>query len=169
MAQLTHARLHEALEYDASTGVFTWRVPTSKKFKPGDVAGTEMDTGYCVIVLDGKRHRAHRLAWFYVNGVWPSNDIDHIDRNRLSNAIHNLRDVSRSVNLQNIAVARSDSTSGLKGAIFHRASGRWHARVMVDGKTHSFGYHDTPEAAHAVYLRQKKRLHEGYVASEEVA
>ncbi len=36
---------------------------------------------------------------------------------------------------------------GLRGVGFHRASGLWHARVTTQGRTHSLGYHRTPELA----------------------
>jgi hypothetical protein len=34
-------------------------------------------------------------------------------------------------------------------------------RLKVDGKVLSFGSYSTPEEAHAVYVVEKRRLHEG--------
>ncbi len=65
---LTLARLREVLDYDPGTGAFTWKVRLSDNVPPGQVAGK------CgTISIDGNRHRATRLAWFYVHGEWPTN------------------------------------------------------------------------------------------------
>ena len=40
----------------------------------------------------GKTHTAHRLAWFWTHGYWPT-EIDHINRDRTDNRLANLRDV----------------------------------------------------------------------------
>jgi HNH endonuclease len=89
--KLTAERLRERLHYDAETGVFTRRVGSSNA-RAGDVAGSVHSTGYVRISIDGGKYTAHCLAWFYVHGVWPSDQIDHINRNRSDNRIANLRE-----------------------------------------------------------------------------
>ena len=66
---VTLSRLHEALDYDANTGIFTWRVRRGG-IPLGKVAGTTNHTGHVQIMLDGLFYGAHRLAWFYVHGEW---------------------------------------------------------------------------------------------------
>jgi hypothetical protein len=159
-ADVTAEQVRELFDYSAETGQLLWRNPKPNRYvKAGDVAGTPDRYGYVVINLKGKLHRAHRLVWFREFGVWPSGDIDHIDGNRSNNRLSNLRDVTRTVNLQNRRSALAKS--GLLGAYFHASSGLWCSRIRVNGREHSLGYHKTPEEAHAAYLAAKRKLHEG--------
>ena len=89
--KLTAERLRERLHYDAETGVFTRRVGSSNA-RSGDVAGSVHSTGYVRIGIDGWKYTAHHLAWLYVHGVWPSDQIEHISRKRSDNRIANLRE-----------------------------------------------------------------------------
>src|SRR4051812_40825019 len=102
---VTQERLKQVLVYSPESGLFTRR---------GRVAGTTY-RGRINIFIDYRGYLAHRLAWLYVHGRWPIGDIDHIDGNASNNAISNLREVSRSVNMQNQRRARSDSRTGLLG------------------------------------------------------
>lgn len=158
--ELTAAALRAALQYDQSSGLFT-RKQTRGSAKAGAVAGCLMNKGYFVIRIGTKLHLAHRLAWLYVNEVWPTGQIDHINGNRLDNRIANLRDVTPEVNSQNQRVARS--ASGLMGAYASKQRGkiRYKSSISVCGRPKALGTFDTPEAAHNAYVAAKRRLHEG--------
>lgn len=80
---LDQNRLKEILHYDPESGVFTWIMPTSNRVKAGDVCDTVGPIGYIVIGVLGKRRYAHRLAWLYMTGEWPSDQVDHINCVRL--------------------------------------------------------------------------------------
>jgi len=56
------------------------------------MAGSVHSTGYVRIGVDGGKYTAHCLAWLYTHGVWPSDQIDHINGNRSDNRIANLRE-----------------------------------------------------------------------------
>lgn len=159
-SDLTAARLRELLNYDPETGLFVWRIRPSKKIAAGVAAGC-LDNGYIRIHIGQKTWMAHRLAWLHVHGTWPSADIDHINGNRSDNRIANLRDVSRSVNLQNKRHAQGASISGLLGAHWFSPTQAWYSRIMIGRKSHHLGYFKTAELAHAAYLDAKRRLHEG--------
>jgi hypothetical protein len=153
-------RLRELLDYDAQTGVFTWKVRTSIRTAVGMRAGGVGGPGYWMISVDSKRYYGHRLAWLYVFGEWPKDgEIDHINGDRIDNRISNLREVSRSKNNENKREPLPNNKSGYLG-VFRKRS-RWTSRIRVNGKTHSLGGFDTPEAAHAAYLSAKRILHEG--------
>lgn len=159
--KITAAFLRELFHYDPETGVFTRLVTRpGKGARVGDVAGTLKPSGYLTIWICGANHMAHRLAWLYVHGKWPDHEIDHIDGNRANNAIANLRDVTRSVNHENLRRARSDNAHGFLGVSPFKGKW-WKARITVNGKWQHLGTFRTPEEAHAAYLEAKRRLHVG--------
>ena len=88
---LNHADLLEVLSYDPETGLFTWVKPTARCIKPGMQAGCETARGYVSLRLFGIDYRAHNLAWFYVTGEWPVEELDHINGKPGDNRIANLR------------------------------------------------------------------------------
>lgn len=152
-------RLAELLTYSPKTGEFVWVNPTSNRVKAGSLAGSVTSYGYLSIRIDGVAHQAHRLAWLWMTGALPVHEIDHIDGNRLNNAWGNLRDVSRTVNAQNMRSAKRTSTSGLLGVVPY--GDRWIARITASRKEKHLGIFDTTEAAQAAYLSAKRELHEG--------
>jgi hypothetical protein len=156
---LTAARLREVLHYDPATGVFRVKKATSRKQRIGAIAGSEL-RGYRKHRIDGVTHQAHRLAWLYVYGDWPKNCIDHINGIPGDNRIANLRDVSLSVNAENLRGARSRSSSGILGA-FPRGNDRWVSQICVRGVVIYLGIFKTPECAHHAYLDAKRQYHEG--------
>ena len=155
---LTHVRLRELLLYDPETGVFTWRA-NRRRVKAGDVAGYVDPRGYIQIGIDGSLHRANRLAWLYMTGEWPAGDVDHRDTDGANNRWLNLRDVSRSVNMQNRRRANTNNKTGLLGVSSIR--NRFHATIWLGKKQRLLGAFDTAEEAHATYVEAKRRLHAG--------
>jgi hypothetical protein len=124
-------------------------------------AGCTRSDKYVTIKVDAKRYLAHRLAWLYVHGEWPSRHLDHIDGDPSNNRIANLRDVSRSINMQNQLRARGDSLTGLLGVCKDTRKPWFYARITVHGKQINLGCFRTADAAHEAYLTAKRRLHEG--------
>ena len=159
--KLTAQRLRELLDYDQETGRFTWKVRTSNRIQVGDQAGTRHGSGYLKIGVDGREYLAHRLAWLYVVGVLPRQQIDHRDGVRTNNMISNLRDVSNAVNGQNRRMPRLNSKSGVLGVSWDKARGKWVAIIQKNGRQINLGRFDSVDAAQCVYLDAKRRLHEG--------
>lgn len=155
---LTQARLKEVLKYDRKTGVFTWRTRLTNRVHVGDVAGSP-EGKYLAIGIDGRRYRAHRLAWFYVHGSWPKVDTDHKNGKHRDNRVSNLRDASRSLNMLNAKRAHRDSKSGLLGVVARNS--RWAAELMVGGKKRHLGVFSTPGEAHRAYLKARRHATRG--------
>lgn len=155
-SDLTAAELRLLLDYDPSTGVFTHRRNIGKR------CGNFAPDGRMRIFVAGRSYKAHRLAWLYVHGCWPTGCVDHINRNPADNRIANLRDVSKAENTQNVVAARQNNRVGLLGV--RKAWRRFAARIKVAGREIHLGYFDTPEEAHAAYLEAKRDLHPGFAA-----
>lgn len=144
---IDHSRLLELVDYNPLTGVFIRKVTTSPQAKAGDVAGN-FTKGYVELSVDGDTYRAHPLAWFYVHGEWPSQELDHRDRNRANNAIDNLRKATHSQNGANMPMHRRNR-SGFKGVTAYGK--RFKAAVMVSRKRLHLGVFDTAEQAARAY------------------
>lgn len=153
----------EYLKYNSDNGNFTWIKPTSKRVCIGTKAGTLDKDGYCVIKFNYKLYRAHRLAWFYMYDVWPSQQIDHIDGNKLNNSITNLRDVNSQTNMENIKNVGRSNTSGMLGVSFHKHKKKYMANIKVNKKTMYLGSFNKAEDAQSAYLKYKQQYHAGYI------
>lgn len=155
---LTAERARELFDYDEQTGNLVRKVQVGSRGRVGDIAGTP-NHGYIQIQVDGRIHHAHRIAWLIKAGAFPLGDIDHIDGQRSNNAWANLREVSRSVNLQNQRKPHCDSRTGLLG--IYQSGHRFVARICRNGRTRVIGSFPTAEEAHAAYVSAKRELHEG--------
>lgn len=146
---LTAETLRLRLHYNHETGVFTRLLPSSNA-PAGDVAGYENDHGYIVIAVCGAQYLAHRLAWLYMTGEWPPEQIDHRNLIKSDNRWANLRPASPSQNNQNTP-RKSNNSSSHKGVSWYRAGAKWRARLVVNKREISLGYFDDFDAAKAAY------------------
>lgn len=146
---LSVERLKAVLHYDPDTGIFTRRVAVAK-LRVGDVAGSLYSDGYIYIYVLGKRHKAHRLAWFYMTGEHAKGDVDHKDEVKNNNRWDNLREATRAQNVIN-AKPNSKNTSGFRGVSFFNAQQKWCARLCVRGRKINLGYYTTKELAASAY------------------
>lgn len=164
MTNISYDRLIELVDYDCETGLFTRKKAVGRSFK-GRVLGYQNNNGYIAFTLDSKKYYAHRLAWLFVHKKFPVHDVDHIDGNRTNNKIANLRDVPRSLNLENSTKAKSSNKStGLIGAYLDKKTGKFTSRIQVNKQDKYLGYYETAQLAHEAYMSAKKQLHKGYVA-----
>lgn len=159
---LTQKRLKELLHYDPETGCFTWIKkphPKANAIYKGKKAGTVRAGGYLGIRIDGICRSVHRLAWLYMQGESPDCDIDHIDGVKTNNKWNNLRLATRSQNMQNMKKAHRDSETGYLG--IEKKRDKYMARICTNGERKNLGTYDTPEEAHEVYLKAKRKYHKG--------
>jgi hypothetical protein len=155
---ITQKRLKEVLEYNPETGVFTWTHEQSVK-KKGQVAGCLQEHGYIRIRVKNEKHRAHRLAFLYMTGEFPTEHVDHINHDKSDNRWSNLRQASNSENMQNVLSARSDNTSGYLGVSFNKEKNKFVSVITVDGTKHHLGYFDSANDAGSAYMSAKQKLH----------
>jgi len=155
-SDLTLDRLKELLHYNPGTGEFTWKVNMRGPAKMGCVAGSDRPDGYRLVGVDGVNYRAHRLAWFYIHGKWPSHQIDHKNGIRNDNSIANLRDVPHIQNGRN-QKKRCTNTSGVVGVSWCKRDRKWKAQIKVNhtmlylGRYESFN--DAVSARYAADLK----------------
>ena len=107
---ITQERLKELLHYDPETGIFTWKTSRGGS-KKGDIAGCINTPGYRTISVDRGRYNASRLAWLFVEGYFPENDIDH-----------------------------KDNKSGITGVSWNKEKQKWRVRVAILGKEIFLGH-----------------------------
>lgn len=148
-ALLTLDRLKATFHYDPDSGKFT-RLTSAGGANAGDEPGYIHDHGYRIISIAGVKYRAHRLAWFYMTGMWPKEDVDHKNTVPDDNRWSNLREATDAQNLQNIGMPKHN-TSGLKGASWREDKQKWRASICSRKKWRHLGYFDTKEEAHAAY------------------
>ncbi len=92
---------------------------------------------------------AHRLAWLFVHGVWPKEQIDHRNGIRDDNRFVNLREATLAENNQNRGVSPRN-TSGHTGVYFNKKTGKWHAEIMTNRRKKHLGcFNDIEDAISA--------------------
>ena len=147
----------EFLAYNPDDGVFIW-LRAKGRARVGEQAGHTDPRGYVWIGFDGKLHLAHRLAWLFVHGDLPPDEIDHWDGNKSNNRIKNLRLATSAQNKQNLAI-RADNASGHPGVSWCKIKSKWRAYIVTNKKQRFLGYHDSVEAAGLAYVAAKKQDH----------
>ena len=134
-------RLHELFDYNENTGVFI-RKTSRGRGKAGQVAGNLDDCDYLLLVIDGKKYKAHRIAWMYVHGEDPGDlEIEHISRNPAENFILNLRKATRSQNNAN------KNSKGFRKLL----NGKYTAQIRINGKQKYLGTFECPLLARLAY------------------
>lgn len=164
MPELTQSELKKLIHFNPDAGTFTWirRDGDSRAIKifnakfAGKEAGVTCPRGYRYV-----RFRAFgfflvgRLAWLYVNGSWPAEEIDHINGDPSDNRIANIRAATRSENASNRGRHRNNK-SGFKGVTKKRE--KWTACVRVRNVRYRLGTFNTAEEAYTAYAAKAKEV-----------
>lgn len=157
---LTQKQLKQHLTYNPDTGIFTRIKFRQRATKFGPSAGTIIRQGegrYVSICIEYKRYSAHRLAWLYIYGAFPSGIIDHINGNGMDNRISNLRSVTYAENSRNATLGKKNKTGVLGVA---KTGKKWGVCIGVNGKCIRLGsYSDFDEA---VAVRKQAEIEHGY-------
>lgn len=149
----------DGLAYDPIAGVFVNTEKRSQRTKIGGFAGNKRSLdGYCVLRFNSALTRSHRLAWYFVNGEWPPQEVDHKNRCRSDNRIANLRMATRAENNQNTTV-RVDNKTGVRGVHYRAKSKRYIAQICINGRPKHIGTFTTLASAAEAYRDIAARLH----------
>jgi hypothetical protein len=139
---ITQDYLRQLFDYDEATGSLLWREradrsPWWNKRYAGKAAGSRQARNL-MVRFDGHYHPIHLVIWAWKTGEWPSETIDHKDRDPWNNRWQNLRPASPAQQCQN-----RRRTSLLPKGVRTTGRGRF---IAVLG---SFA---TPAEAHAAWL-----------------
>jgi hypothetical protein len=154
---ITAERLREVFRYYPETGRWEWLVNIGTRARKGNEPGW-IDDGRRRIRVDGHSYLSSRLAVLWMTGMWPVNEIDHEDTNKLNDRWMNLREATRLQNAKNYRKP-ANNTSGLKGASWVTRDKKWRSQISVDGKKIHLGDFDCPAAAHLAYALASAKLH----------
>lgn len=117
--------MYDDLEYNPETGVITRLVKRGRS----TTSHAPNCNGYIIVMHNGKRTYAHRLAWILTHGSIPDGMvIDHINRIRHDNRLCNLR----LVNAKGNAANRDDSS--VLGVCYLPKVDRWLAYKAGHGR-----------------------------------
>ena len=101
---------------------------------------------YLSIKILNKRYMAHHVCWFLRNGIWPDNEIDHLDGEGLNNSDDNLEVSDRVKQMSN----RKDQSIYGVGVVKHQNG------FMVRYKDKYIGHTKSLEDARSIYLKAMK-------------
>ena len=156
---LTYALAKEFFTYSPETGDVHWLKTRNNRCTAGKRVSTASTDGALQVCFDHRTYRLHRVIWLYMTGSWPTKVIDHKDGDQTNNRWENLRDVSQSVNRENLRAAPANNKVGVLGV--GRIGSRWRANIHVYGKSMALGSFNTLEDAQQAYLEAKRFWHEG--------
>lgn len=137
-------KLKDLVIYCPLTGIMINRVYAGARSPAGAIRGGLTDAGYLATTVGKKHYRIHVLAWLYMTGDWPKNQIDHINGIRSDNRWCNLRDVTVRENRQNQTCHRAGKFPGVQQV----SKGSYRVSARVDGER--------------IYLKNCKTQEEGY-------
>lgn len=148
--EISQRLLISVLRYDPTSGEFRWKETRNGFCKKGSIAGILHKKGYIDIQVFGQTLKAHRLAWLYVYGQWPDDQLDHVNGNRSDNRICNIRQATNAENQWNSGI-RKDSTTGVRGV--KRQGEKFIVRIQKNKKRTFLGSFDC--LSDAAYARKQ--------------
>lgn len=158
---ITQEELKERLHYCPERGVFTWLCRRGGKASECAIAGCLQICGsgkpYITIRFNRKLFLAHRLAYLYMTGSFPENDIDHENGNGTDNRWSNLKPITNHNNQKNKRLY-SRNTSGHCGVSFYK--NRYRVRIVVNRKDIHIGCFSDINAA--IAARKAAELEHGF-------
>ena len=152
---ISHCELVELLVYNPSNGFFTWKQDQGR-IRLGATAGSLRKDGYLQIMLNHKLYLAHRLAWFYITQEWPTEQIDHVNKNRSDNRLCNLRLATNKQNGENLPMLCTN-VSGHRGVSWDTSRKKWKAQIKHHGRNIFLGrFESLTDAAEAARVARSR-------------
>jgi hypothetical protein len=174
MTIITAEIAREFLDYDPENGILRWKRRDKCWFKreqdyktwnarfAGQASGCFGGEGYLYTAIFHHLFRTHRVIWLIVYGVWPSEQVDHINGDRIDNRQVNLRLAN---NAQN-AVNRPANKRKLPRGVSLHHNGSYRAQIGSGPSHEHLGLFDNPEDASVAYEVAAKHRYREFATSE---
>jgi HNH endonuclease len=156
-------RLRKFFSCDPQTGEIRWIVGHSNYVAAGALAGHKRSDGYHCITVDGEDYKAHRIMWALHYGEWPTERLDHINRDPSDNRIANLRQASHG---QNIANTLSKTPGRPKGVYWHKQNQYWVSSITIGGRKKHLGVFQTESEAAAAFEKASREVYGDFTCVE---
>ncbi len=156
---LSVERVRYLFDYDGRE--LRWKNPYHVS-RTGEIAGRITTHGYRQVTIWPRTYHAQRLIWLWQYGVWPKEDIDHINGIKLDNRLENLREATRGENIV-AQDMRRNNTSGCKNLFWESEKGLWRVVFYWRGKRISVGRFKDKQRAQKVYRAKAIELHGEFV------
>ena len=143
--------------FDYKDGDLYWKISRNNNIKVGQVVGMLRPDGYKRVNINKKNYYLHRLIFIYHNG-FITDEIDHIDNNRLNNRIENLRVATRIQNMLNCKI-NSRNTTGIKGITFDKEKSKFRPYLSVNKKRMYLGCFDSLDDANTELQKARIKYH----------
>jgi hypothetical protein len=138
---------------------------TSKRNVANKILARRFDTcGYQMVYLfkngKGREIKVHLLVWDHFGNSSREGrkiQVDHIDNDKKNNHISNLQLLTNRENCNKYQKTRKNLTSRFEGVIRRRDTGRYSARIYVNGKTINLGCFLSEIEAGLTYQKAKIR------------
>lgn len=127
--KLTQKELKQMLRYDKKTGNFVWLV-NRKNSKKGSLAGSQTKGASKIIFFKGVGFTASRLAFLYVKGSFPENNIKFIDGDKTN------------IKWRNLEESKGKGDKKFTGVSWMPRLMKWKSKIFMDGKYFVIGYFD---------------------------
>ncbi len=112
---------------------------------------------YRKVSYKGKSYYISRIIFLMFHGYLPEY-VSYIDGNSQNTRIENLREANRS-RLRCFTRKSKNNTSGYKGVILYKLTGKYIAQISKNKKHYHLGLFDTPQEAYKAYCKAAKKLH----------
>ncbi len=153
---ITQERVKQVFKY--VQGNLYWRIKLGTRGKVGSKVGNLNAGGYYIVQVDKVQYYIHRLIYLYHYGYMPK-FIDHKHGKSIGNYIWNLRPCTVSENRANSSLNKNN-TSGFRGVMFHKKSGKWIGRFKHEGVNYDLGAYDDPVTA-SIEIEDKRKEVQG--------
>lgn len=134
---LTQKQLKSLFYYYPDKGVFI-RKSSEGNTRAGQKVGWRNTEGYLCTEIHSIQYKLHRLAFLYMEGRLPPNQVDHINRNKEDNSWGNLCECTHFTNQQNrgnnnsfVGVHKDATTNTWRASLFNEKSKRYKTHLAA--------------------------------------